>query len=184
VRVVGGEFKGRPIAAPPGRDTRPTSDRARESLFNILVHGARMDLADAIVLDVFAGSGALGLEALSRGAALCTFIENARTAQRSIEENLSAFDLGNRGSVLKVNATKLPMRPDHMAPAHLAFLDPPYGKDLAPPALTSLLDGDWLAPKAISVVETERGESFAAPAPFVLTDRRTYGPAEISFLHS
>ena len=182
MRIVGGDCKGRKLSAPSGWDTRPTSDRARESLFNILRHGIGVEFEDVRVMDLFAGSGALGLEALSRGAAACTFIDRARSAKRCIEDNLTALALTDRGAVMKLDAANLPPRWADFAPAHLAFLDPPYGQDLATTTLTSLQQGEWLAEKAFIVVETGKTEEFSAPAPYILADQRTYGPARISFL--
>ncbi|MAI10776.1 MAG: 16S rRNA (guanine(966)-N(2))-methyltransferase RsmD [Rhodospirillaceae bacterium TMED167] len=182
MRIVGGDCKGRKLSAPAGRDTRPTSDRARESLFNILRHGMGVELEDARVMDLFAGSGALGLEALSRGATACTFIDRARDAKRCIEDNLTALALTDRGTVLKLDAAHLPPRSEDVAPAHLAFLDPPYGQGLATTALTSLQQGEWLAEKAVIVVETGETENFSAPAPYILADQRTYGSARMCFL--
>ena len=184
MRIVGGEHKGRNLCAPAGRDTRPTSDRARESLFNILRHGIGVELEDVRVIDLFAGSGALGLEALSRGAAACIFIDRARAAKRCIEDNLSALALTDRGAVLKLDAARLPPRSADVIPAHLAFIDPPYGQGLATSALTSLQQGEWLAEQAVIVVETSETEDFSAPAPYILANQRTYGPARISFLQT
>ena len=182
MRIVGGDCKGRKLSAPAGRDTRPTSDRARESLFNILRHGIGVKLEGAHVMDLFAGSGALGLEALSRGAAACTFIDRDWDAKRCIEHNLDTFAFTDRSTVLKLDAAHLPPRSANVAPTHLAFLDPPYGQGLASTALTSLQQGEWLARKAFIVVETGETEDFNAPAPYTLTDQRTYGRAQISFL--
>ena len=182
MRIVGGDCKGRKLSAPAGRNTRPTSDRARESLFNILRRGIGFQVEDAYVMDLFAGSGALGLEALSRGAAECIFIDRARSAKQCIEDNLIALALTDRGAILKLDAAHLPPRSADVAPAHLAFIDPPYGQGLAPTTLTSLQQGEWLAEKAFIVVETGETEDFSAPAPYILTDQRTYGPAQISFL--
>ena len=182
MRIVGGDCKGRKLSAPAGRDTRPTSDRTRESLFNILRHGIGFQLEDTRVMDLFAGSGALGLEALSRGAAACIFIDRAQSAKKCIEDNLTALALTDRGGVLKLDAAHLPPRSAEVAPAHLAFLDPPYGQGLATTTLTSLHRGEWLAEKALIVVETGETEDFSAPAPYTLADQRTYGAARISFL--
>ena len=182
MRIVGGDCKGRKLSAPSGRDTRPTSDRTRESLFNILRHGIGFQLEHARVMDLFAGSGALGLEALSRGAEACIFIDRAQSAKKCIEDNLTALALTDRGGVLKLDAAHLPARSADVAPAHLAFIDPPYGHGLAPTTLTSLQQGEWLAEKALIVVETGETEGFRAPAPYTLADQRTYGPAQISFL--
>jgi len=184
VRVVGGEFKGRKLAAPGGRDTRPTSDRARESLFNILSHGAGVDLDGAVVMDLFAGSGALGLEALSRGASHCTFVETARSAISVIQENVSDLGLADRTTIKRVDGSKLPNRIATEPAASLVFLDPPYGKDLAIPALTALKNGGWLAEDVMIVVETGRDENVVFPSPYTLSDERIYGLAKVSFLHS
>ena len=182
MRIVGGDCKGRKLSAPAGRNTRPTSDRARESLFNILRHGIGFQVEDAYVMDLFAGSGALGLEALSRGAAECIFIDRARSAKQCIEDNLIALALTDRGAILKLDAAHLPPRSADVAPAHLVFLDPPYDQGLATTTLTSLQQGEWLAERALIVVETGETEDFIAPAPYILADHRTYGPARISFL--
>ena len=184
MRIVGGELKGRKLSAPAGRDTRPTSDRARESLFNILNHGIGIELEGADVIDLFAGSGALGLEALSRGATACTFIEQAGPANQCIEDNLANLALTDRGAVLKLNAAHLPRRPIVIAPAHLVFLDPPYGQGLASATLTSLQQGNWLADRAIIVAETAKTDNFRPRAPYTLADQRTYGHAQISFIQN
>ncbi|MDG2033758.1 MAG: 16S rRNA (guanine(966)-N(2))-methyltransferase RsmD [Rhodospirillales bacterium] len=184
MRIVGGDCKGRKLSAPAGRGTRPTSDRARESLFNILRHGMGVELEDARVMDLFAGSGALGLEALSRGATACTFIDRARAAKQCIEDNLTALALTDRGTVLKLDAAHLLPRSADVAPVHLAFLDPPYDQGLATTALTALQQGEWLAEEAVIVVETGETENFSAPAPYILADQRTYGSARICFLQT
>ena len=132
-----------------------------ESLFNILRHGIGFQLEDARVMDLFAGSGALGLEALSRGAEACIFIDRAQSAKKCIEDNLTALALTDRGGVLKLDAAHLPARSADVAPAHLAFIDPPYGQGLAPTTLTSLQQGEWLAEKALIVVETGKTEDLA-----------------------
>ncbi len=182
MRIIGGDYKGRKLSAPTGRGTRPTSDRVRESLFNILHNGMGVELEGTRVIDLFAGSGALGLEALSRGATVCTFIDRALSAKQCIEDNLTTLALTDQGTVLKLDAAHLPPRLTNVAPVHLAFLDPPYGKGLITNALTSLQQGEWLAERAVIVVETSQTEDFTAPAPYIPTDQRTYGPSRISFL--
>ena len=182
MRIVGGNFRGRKLFPPGGHATRPTTDRTREALFNILRHGIRVEFKGADILDLFAGSGALGLEALSRGATACTFIEQNKSAVKCIENNLAALALTERGTVLELNAAQLPNRPADLPPAQLAFLDPPYGQGLAMPTLTSLKRGNWLADRAAIVAETGSNEGFTAPAPYTLANQRTYGTTTISFL--
>jgi 16S rRNA (guanine966-N2)-methyltransferase len=194
MRIVAGRLKGRRIAAPEGSDIRPTSDRARESLFNILAHNPRLGadgdgapIRDAIVLDAFAGCGALGLEALSRGAAHAIFLDNDFNALRSIKANADMLcELAN-ATILKADATKPPLAiraatPTASRAASLVFLDPPYGKGLAAPALTALAAAGWIAPAAIVSVETGPGENFETPDGFVSIDARRYGKATITLL--
>lgn len=184
MRIVGGRHRGRPLRAPGGRDLRPTSDRAREAIFNILAHGMEdFELDGASVVDVFAGTGALGLEALSRGAAHATFIDDDGRAMRAVRGNAAA--LGERGAVtlLTLDAARLPPPPlAAQAPCGLAFLDPPYGAGLAAPALEGLAARGWIAPGAVCVVELAAREPFAPPATFTAVDERTYGPARVVFL--
>ena len=182
MRIVGGRNRGRPLASPPGRDTRPTSDRTREAVFNILDHHADFDYQGETILDVFAGSGAQGLEALSRGAGVTLFIENDRAASDCIAIN--AASLGETGNVTLINrdATALGEKPAVHLPAMLAFLDPPYGKELLEPALVGLIAGNWLLPDALVVCEMKEDQAFDAPDDFALTDERNYGKTKIIFL--
>jgi 16S rRNA (guanine966-N2)-methyltransferase len=180
VRVVGGSLRGRRIEAPEGEAVRPTSDRARQALFNILTQGRHGNVvADAEVLDAFAGSGALGIEALSRGAAFATFLEKDRAAVKLIAQNLKALGLEARAQVLLADATKPPVG---RRQASLALLDPPYGSGLGAPALAALAAGGWLAPGALATIEVERAEDVAPPEGFTLLDERTYGRARIVIL--
>lgn len=181
MRIVGGRFRGRPLAAPKGMTTRPTSDRVRESLFNILEHGeAGIDFAGIRVLDLFAGTGALGLEALSRGAAFCLFVEDDAEARGAIRANIEALGLTGQTKVWRRDATKLgPCAP--MAPFGLAFADPPYGKGLGEKALAAASAGGWLAPGATVVLEEREGLEVALPPGFTLTDRRAYGDTALWF---
>lgn len=184
MRIVAGQHKGRAITAPKGRSTRPTSDRAREALFNVLAHA---DWAPALegarVIDLFAGSGALGLEAISRGAAFCLFVETDHGARGAIRANIEAMGLYGVTRLHRRSATDLGEKPAGVgAPFTLAFLDPPYGKDLAAPALETLVKGHWLADDAIAVVETGIDEDFEAPAGWVALDERTSGAARITCL--
>ncbi|RMD89951.1 MAG: 16S rRNA (guanine(966)-N(2))-methyltransferase RsmD [Alphaproteobacteria bacterium] len=180
MRIVGGQWRGRRLAVPRGRDVRPSADRLRESLFNILAHGPWQSLlAGARVGDLFAGTGALGLEALSRGAAEAVFVEKAAASRKVLHANIAALGVGDRASVLTADARRLPALP---APRDLVFLDPPYRRDLATPALMSLLDAGWLAGNALVVVETAADESLALPAGLAITDRRRLGDSRLWFL--
>ncbi len=178
MRIVAGRHKGRVLAAPPGRDTRPTADRARETLFNILAHGHGLDLDGAAVVDAFAGSGALGLEALSRGAARAYFLETNRAAQEAIRANLRSTDETN-SRLLTQDATRPPPAPE---PCALALLDPPYRSDLGAPALAALARQGWLAPGALCVVEVAVDEDFCAPEGFVVVEERRSGAARFVIL--
>ncbi|HWA43700.1 MAG TPA: 16S rRNA (guanine(966)-N(2))-methyltransferase RsmD [Hypericibacter adhaerens] len=183
MRIVAGRHRGRAIAAPEGDAIRPTSDRARQSLFNLLEHGAPakagLVLRDAVVLDVFCGTGALGLEALSRGAAKAILIDSDAAAITLARRNAMALGEIARVSLRQLDATRPGKAP---AAANLAFLDPPYGKDLAAAALAALAREGWLAPGAIVTVETATREDLAPPAGFALLDERRYGKAKIAIL--
>ena len=181
MRIVSGKHKGRPIQAPKGQGTRPTGDRARESLFNVLAHAAwAPDLDGARVIDLFAGSGALGLEAISRGAAFCLFVETDHAARGAIRANVEALGLYGITRIHRLSATDLGEKPAGVgAPFTLAFLDPPYGKDLVAPALETLIAGNWLAEGAVAVVETATDEGFMPENTWEEVDRRQSGAAEI-----
>jgi len=185
MRIVGGRFKGREIAAPPGRDTRPTGDRAREAVFNILAHAAwAPGLEGRRVLDLFAGSGALGLEALSRGAAFALFVETDDAARGTIRDNIEALGLFGATRIHRRDATDLGAKPAGLgAPFDLAFLDPPYGKGLGERALARLKEGDWIAVDALVVFECGADESPVTPG-YTLLDTRAYGAAKVLFLRA
>ena len=183
MRVVGGRLKGRSIAAPTSRDIRPTADRLRESVFNILIHAYDNPIEGARVLDLFAGTGALGIEAISRGAAFTLFVDNGAEARALLRNNVEALALGGVSKVYRRDATDLgPAHP--MQPFSLAFLDPPYGKGLADKALASLRDGGWLVPGALAVVEEAKTAGFAAPEGFEELERRAYDDTEFVFLRT
>jgi 16S rRNA (guanine966-N2)-methyltransferase len=183
VRVVGGDLRGRPVHAPEGPDTRPTSDRARQAVFNILEHAPWSDGVGGLrVLDLFAGSGAMGIEALSRGAAACLFVELAEPACAAIRANLTGLGLGDRGRLLKRDATRLGVRPPAEAPYGLVFLDPPYGQGLGERALAGLAEGGWLAPGAVAVLERRRDEPVQDIPGHDRLDLRTYGKAQVQVL--
>ena len=183
MRVVAGKWRGRALEAPADRAVRPTSDRARESLFDLLTQGrvarGQNPLLDARVLDVFAGTGALGIEALSRGAAEALFLEKDPAALALIRRNLRQLGAVREGLVIQADATH---PPPARAAASVAMLDPPYRSGLAAPALAALLAAGWLAPDALVSVELEKGEDFAPPAGFTLVDERRYGKARLVFL--
>ena len=183
MRIVGGSHRGRRLVAPPGEKVRPTSDRAREALFNILSHGAfaaeGVPFAEKPVLDAFAGTGALGLEALSRGASEAVFIENDREALIGLRRNIAELDETTRSRVIAADATRPPRAP---VPCAVAFLDPPYASGLAEPALSALAAAGWLLPDALAVAEVGAREPFMAPPGFVMLDQRVYGAARLIFL--
>ncbi|WP_316160528.1 16S rRNA (guanine(966)-N(2))-methyltransferase RsmD [Bradyrhizobium sp. SZCCHNRI20481] len=182
MRVVGGRLRGRNIASPASREIRPTQDRLREALFNILVHAYDDPIAGARVLDLFAGTGALGIEAVSRGAAFTLFVDNGAEARALLRNNVEALGLGGVTKVYRRDATDLgPAHP--VEPFSLVFLDPPYGKGLAEKALASLRDGGWLTPSALLVVE-EAKAAFKVPEGFTELERRTYDDTEFVFLRS
>ncbi|MGA9765989.1 MAG: 16S rRNA (guanine(966)-N(2))-methyltransferase RsmD, partial [Rhodomicrobium sp.] len=182
VRIVGGRFRGRAIASPVGALTRPTSDRVRESLFNILIHGVEgFEIEGARVLNLFAGTGALGLEALSRGAAYCLFVEDNADARGIIRENIEQLGLTGASKVWRRDATKLgPAAP--MQPFQLLFADPPYGKGLGEQALGAALDGGWLSASAVCVLEERADIELPIPAAFSLLEKRVYGDTALHFL--
>lgn len=183
MRIVGGEHKGRPLRAPAGRDTRPTSDRARESLFNILEHAAWSPGLDGRrVLDLFAGSGALGFEALSRGASFALFVETDEAARGAIRFNVEELGLFGATRVHRRDATDLGLKPAGLgAPFDLVFCDPPYSRGLAERALSKLASGGWITADALIVLETAADEAFALDG-FTELDARIYGAAKLRFL--
>lgn len=185
MRIVGGALRGRAIAAPKGDLVRPTGDRTREALFNILAHADfdGFELEGARVLDLFAGSGALGIEAISRGATFALFVEEHADSRAAIRENLEALGLNGNAKIYKRDATKLGPRPGSVGPAFtLVFADPPYGKGLGGAALLSAREGGWLAEDALCVVEESAMADFEAPDGFEQVDRRRYRDTEIIFM--
>ncbi|MCC7271731.1 MAG: 16S rRNA (guanine(966)-N(2))-methyltransferase RsmD [Alphaproteobacteria bacterium] len=182
MRIVAGRHRGRPLEAPAGDAIRPTGARVREAVFDILAHGApagHVMLPGASVLDAFAGTGAMGLEALSRGAARAAFIEKDRAAVATLRANVARLGEDARAHVLQGDATRPPPAP---APADLVFLDPPYAEGVAAQALSALAAAGWLAPGAVAVVETAARDGFTPPEGFREIDRRRYGKAAVSFL--
>jgi 16S rRNA (guanine966-N2)-methyltransferase len=183
LRIVGGVHRGRRLVVPPGEAVRPTSDRAREALFNILSHGdfaaSGVPFADRPVLDAFAGTGAFGLEALSRGAGAAVFIENGREALAALRRNVRALDEDDRAQIVAGDATRPPRAALACA---VAFLDPPYGSGLAAEALPRLATAGWFAPEALAVVEVAAAEEWAPLSGFAPLDIRVYGAARLVFL--
>jgi 16S rRNA (guanine966-N2)-methyltransferase len=181
LRIVGGEFRGRALAAPRSNAIRPTTDRAREALFNVLAHRFSGRLEGARVLDLFAGTGALGLEALSRGAAHCLFIEESAEGRGLIRDNVEAFGLQGRTKIFRRDATSLGQA-GTITPFDLLFADPPYAKRLGEQALQSARAGGWLKPGALCMVEEGVAAPFDPGPGFHLADQRSYGDTVIRFL--
>lgn len=182
MRVVAGRFRGRALVAPDDMSIRPTSDRVRESVFNILAHGVEdFTLAGVRVIDLFAGTGALGIEAVSRGAAFCLFVEEAAEARALIRRNVEALGLTGETRIFRRDATDLGPA-GNMEPYGLAFLDPPYGKGLGEKALAGLVDGNWLKPGAICVLEEKAGLALSLPSGLEQLDSRSWGETEVRFL--
>jgi 16S rRNA (guanine966-N2)-methyltransferase len=185
MRIVAGRHRGRPLSAPAGEQTRPTSALTRESVFNILTHGrfaADGDpLQGAVVLDGFAGAGANGLEALSRGAGHAVFMESQAPAISALRENLRA--LGEHGNATIVHADCL-HPPRATTACDLVILDPPYRQGMAPPALRALWSSGWIAAAALVVVELMKTEDIAVPEGFEEIDTRKYGKAKVVFLRA
>ncbi|MDJ0513865.1 MAG: 16S rRNA (guanine(966)-N(2))-methyltransferase RsmD [Methyloceanibacter sp.] len=180
MRIVAGCFKGKSLDAPKGMGTRPTTDRVREAVFNVLTHGAPEIVFDEVrALDLFAGSGALGLEALSRGARYCLFIEEDAGARGTIRRNVEVLGLTGVTKIWRRDATRLgPV--GTMSPFDLVFCDPPYGKGLGARAVHAAFEGGWLAPGATVVLEDKAGELPNWPQDLVEIDRRRYGDTEIA----
>ena len=180
MRVVGGRLKGRVLHAPASRSIRPTSERLRESIFDILAHRHANAVEGARVVDLFAGSGALGIEALSRGAEFALFVDNGAEARALLRANVEALALGGVTRIWRADATQLGKAPAG-PPFTLAFLDPPYGKGLAEPALAALSQGGWLAANALVVVEEAAKAEIVAPPALERVDERVYGETRIAF---
>ncbi len=186
MRIVGGSHRGRAISAPPGDETRPTTDRVREALFNMLMHSpslltdeGKTRLDGGIVLDPFAGSGALSFEALSRGALHAYLFEIDALARRTILRNAAELKLADRITLRGADARQ---PGPAAAPADIVFLDPPYRSGLGAQALAALDAQGWLKPEALVMVETDAKGSFAIPPGFALLEERQQGPARLTFL--
>jgi 16S rRNA (guanine966-N2)-methyltransferase len=179
MRIVAGRFKGARIEAPKGLATRPTSDRVREALFNVLEHGSpQVDFDGARVLDLFAGSGALGLEACSRCARFCLFVEESAEARGAIRRNVEALHLTGATKIWRRDATRLG-EAGTLAPFDLIFLDPPYGKGLGEAALAAAVAGGWVADGAVVALEERAAAEVALPPQFQELEVRRYGDTKI-----
>jgi 16S rRNA (guanine966-N2)-methyltransferase len=183
MRVVGGKLRSRPLTGPKSDAVRPTTDRLREALFNILMHSYGDPVTGARVLDLFAGTGALGIEAVSRGAAYALFVDEGVEARALLRDNIEALGLGGVTRIFRRDASNLgPAHP--LEPFSLVFVDPPYGKGLAEKALISARQGAWLKPDALVVVEEAADAEFKAPEGFEELERRKYDDTEFVFLRS
>ena len=181
MRIVAGKFRGKSLLSPTDDSIRPTSDRARESVFNILASRIGVHLDGLKVLDLFAGTGALGLEAISRGASGAVFVDTGAEARGIIRDHIEAFGIAGTAKLLRRDATELGPA-GTMGPFDLVFLDPPYGKGLGEKALASLAAGKWLAKDATIVLEESAEEELELPPGFLLDDRREYGAAAVHFI--
>jgi 16S rRNA (guanine966-N2)-methyltransferase len=181
MRIVGGRLRGRALTAPKSQAIRPTADRLRESLFNILMHAYGDPVSGARVLDLFAGTGALGLEAMSRGAAFALFIDDGAEARALLRQNVEALGLAAVTKIFRRDATKLGVA-HPVEPFSLVFLDPPYGKGLVERALASARAGGWLTDDTLIVVEESVEAKFAAPEGFEEIERRQYDDTEFVVL--
>lgn len=183
MRIIAGRHRGRTLIAPPGDATRPTAERVRQALFDMLWHapwGGRTTIQDQLVLDAFAGTGALGLEALSRGADHCTFIESAKPALAALRTNIAACKEEARTAVLAADATRPPRA---RVPCGLVFLDPPYGQGLVQRALAALSAAGWIAPDALVVAEAGSDEALDLPG-FTPVATRSHGAATLHVLRA
>lgn len=173
MRIISGTYGGRKLDVPKGRDIRPTSDKVRGSIFNALI--SRADIEGAQVIDLFCGTGALGLEALSRGAGHCLFIDKARESLNLARQNADDLGANEKAVFMLSDATKLRPRRTDVRACDLFFCDPPYRLDLITPSLQALLDGDWLEDEAIGVLEAEKGWGMDIPPGFEILTEKTYG---------
>jgi 16S rRNA (guanine966-N2)-methyltransferase len=180
MRIVGGRFRGRALVGPRSDAIRPTSDRLRETIFNILAHGYGDPVSGARILDLFAGTGAMGLEALSRGASFALFVDDSAEARGLIRENVERLGVGGQSRLFRRDATRMGQAGPN-EPFSLVFCDPPYGKGLAERALRSCAEGGWLRPGALAVIEEARGAELRLLEGFEELDRRDYGETAVVF---
>ena len=186
MRIVGGKHRGRNLKAPEGQNVRPTSDRTREAVFNILAHGIDgFSFQEASVVDLFCGTGALGLEALSRGAGHATFIDSDRASLALAKANAATLGEWRNVTLLKIESKRLAPPPlAAKAPCQLAFLDAPYNQGLTQPALLALSNKGWLEAGSVVVVEVAEKELLEPPRSLEVLDERTYGAARVVFLQN
>lgn len=175
-RIIAGEFRGRRLQVPAGRDVRPTTDRMRERLFSMLMHPRYGELEGACVADLFAGTGALGLEALSRGATTVTFVEKSRGSLDCLQENIKALRASGRCKIVRTSATGLPNTDEAF---DFVFIDPPYRKGLLRPALDSLVAQGWVDGKTTLICELAADEPIDLPPEFIIVDDRSQGQQRI-----
>lgn len=178
-RIIAGQFRGRRLSVPSGQSVRPTTDRMRERLFSMLGHARYPAIADAKVADIFAGTGALGLEALSRGAAHVTFVENARPSLAVLRANIQTLGVGDISNVLAISAEALPVAKDTY---DYIFMDPPYRQGLVTKALRRLQTHGWTSPDTVIICELASDETLELPAGCELLDDRSQGQQRILFL--
>jgi 16S rRNA (guanine966-N2)-methyltransferase len=180
MRIVGGELRGRALKTPRSLAIRPTTDRTRESLFNILAHGYPENVEGAAVLDLFAGTGAFGLEALSRGARSAVFVENSVEGRGLLRDNIEALGLQGRARILRRDATMLGSA-QRLGPFNLIFADPPYGKGLGEKALSAAIDGGWMAPGALVLLEERAEIEPETPGSLIPIESRLFGETRLNF---
>lgn len=181
MRIVAGRFRGKQLETPKSDDIRPTADRVREAVYSILGSRIGPNLDGLFVLDLFAGTGALGFEALSRGASHCVFVDTGIEARGLIRGHIEAFGVGGQTRLLKRDATDLgPV--ERIKPADLVFVDPPYSKGLGERAIASALQGGWIAPDALIVLEERKDTQLIVPTGVECIDVRTYGDTKIALL--
>ncbi len=178
VRIIGGEFRGRALKAPASGTIRPTSDRVRESLFNVITHSYSNALEQTRVLDLFAGTGALGIEALSRGARFCLFVDNSIEGRAVLRQNVELFDLQGSSRIFRRDATQMGDI-EKLAPFDLVFADPPYGQELGEKAIASARNGRWFSPNALLVVEEQKISAPQALDGFERLEQRHYSSTTI-----
>lgn len=181
MRIVAGKFRGKQLLTPQSMDIRPTADRVRESMFNILNSRLGPNLDGLRVLDLFAGTGALGLEALSRGASFAVFVDMGTEARALVRAHIEDMGLGGQTKLLRRDATDLgPV--EKFQPFNLIFLDPPYAQGLAEKALQSAITGGWIAPDATIILEERKGVELSLPNDLTVEDTRDYGDTSIHFI--
>lgn len=180
MRIVGGEFRGRALVAPKSNEIRPTTDRTRESLFNILAHSYPEALDKTRVIDLFAGTGAVGLEAISRGCQQGLFVETSVEGRGLIRQNIETLGLQSRARIFRRDATDLGIV-GTMEPFHILFADPPYGKGLGEKAIAAAIKGGWLVPGALVILEERADVAPAIPQGLVFIEERAFGDTKMHF---